>query len=73
MVEERPEVIGENLKVFLHFDLSTNGVIELDESRKNKKQANKITGKLVEKFLHVVFSVHSRLTTDDSYVVKWIF
>lgn len=51
-MKERPKILGEYLKIFLHFDFSANGIIQLDQAGENKEAADEVTGKLIDEFLH---------------------
>lgn len=54
MMKKRTKVIGKDFKVFFHFDLCANGIVELDEPGEDEKASYKIAGGLVEEFLHKV-------------------
>lgn len=51
-MKERSEVIGKDLKVFLHFDLGAHRVVQLDQAREDEKCAYEKAGELVDYFLH---------------------
>ena len=51
-MKERSKILCKDLEILLHFNFRSNRVIQLDQAGKNKEAADKVTGKLIDEFLH---------------------
>ena len=51
-MKERTKVLSKDLKVFLHFYLRANGVVELDEAGEDKKTSYEESRELIDNFLN---------------------